>query len=112
MIGDIIVLENSAPYGGLLSSSCGGLKGPSGPKGESGGQTDGRTDRQTDGRTDTRTDNGFKGGRCCLKKAITWLNEIFKVILCVSNKILVGQTDITFTRHITSLNRNHTKILN
>ena len=40
---DIEDLKVQPPSGGLLSSSCGGLKGPSGPKGESGGRTEGRT---------------------------------------------------------------------
>ena len=42
------------PYGGLLSSYCGGL-GPFGPKGDFAGRKNG----QTDG----RMDNGFKGVR-------------------------------------------------
>ena len=49
--------RNSAPYGGLLSSSSGGLQpsaaaeGPFGSKGDFARQTDRRTNRQKDGRT-------------------------------------------------------------
>ena len=39
------ILESSAPYGGLLSSYCGGL-GPFGPKSDFAARTNRRTDGQ------------------------------------------------------------------
>ena len=58
---DIVTIRKFRPYGGLLSSFCGGLKGPSCPKviladKRKNERTNGRTDERTNGRTDERTD--------------------------------------------------------
>ena len=58
---NIVETTNSAPYGGLLSSNCGGMQplaapeGPFGPKGDFA--------RRMDEQTNKRTDIGFKGVR-------------------------------------------------
>ena len=56
MLSEYISLEIQPPYGMLLSSSCGELKGPSGPQVIFlARQTDGGTKRGTDRGTDERT---------------------------------------------------------